>query len=82
MSSPSPATVNVREKFPFEAITKGVTYALPFVYVCGFVVLSLFEADYGIADLSLVRVKALAAGLSFAFFIGYPALVSIRAFNC
>jgi hypothetical protein len=81
VSSPSVATVKPPEKFPFEVIAKGVTYALPFVYVCGFVVLSLFEADYGIADFSLVRVKALAAGLLFVFFIAYPALVSIRSFQ-
>ena len=81
MSSPNTAAVKESDRFPFEAITKGVTYTLPFVYVCGFVVLSLFEADYGIADLSLVRVKALAAGLLFAFFIGYPSLVSIRSFQ-
>lgn len=82
MSSPSTsAGVTEPDKFSFEAIAKGVTYALPFIYVCGFVVLSLFEADYGIADLSLVRVKALAAGLLFAFFIGYPSLVALRFFQ-
>jgi hypothetical protein len=43
--------------------------------------LSLFEADYGIADLSLVRIKALAAGLLFAFFVGYPSLVAVRFFQ-
>jgi hypothetical protein len=81
VSSPSAAAVKEPDKFPFEAIAKGITYTLPFVYVCGFVILSLFEADYGIADLSLVRVKALSAGLLFAFFIGYPSLVSIRFFH-
>lgn len=81
VSSPSVAAVKESGKFPFEAIAKGVTYALPFVYVCGFVVLSLFEANYGIADLSLVRVKALAAGLLFTFFIGYPSLVAVRFFQ-
>jgi hypothetical protein len=81
VSSPSVATVKPAEKFSFEATAKGITYALPFVYVGGFVVLSLFEADYGIADFSVVRVKALAAGLLFAFFIAFPALASMRSFR-
>jgi hypothetical protein len=80
-SSPTVASFKESEKFPLEAIAKGITYSLPFLYVCGFIVLSLFEAEYGIADLSLVRVKALATGLLFVFFIGYPALVGIRSFQ-
>lgn len=81
MNSPTVVPPKEPEKFPLEAITKAVTYSLPIVYVCGFVVLSLFEGDYGIADLSVVKVKALAAGLLFLFFIGYPSLISIRAFE-
>jgi hypothetical protein len=81
VSSPDAVTVSERAKLPFETIAKGVTYALPLVYVCGFVILSLFEADYGIADLSLVRVKTLTAGLLFALFIIVPSLVSLRSFQ-
>jgi hypothetical protein len=81
MSSPNAGPISQRDTFSFEAIAKGITYALPFVYLCGFVILSLFEAEFGITDLSLVRVKTLAAGLLFALFITYPALVSLRAFQ-
>jgi hypothetical protein len=81
MSSPNAGPISQRGTFSFESITKGITYALPFIYLCGFVVLSLFEAEFGINDLSLVRVKTLAAGLLFALFIIYPSLASLRAFQ-
>jgi hypothetical protein len=81
VSSPTVASLKEPEKLPLEAIAKGITYSLPFLYVCGFIVLSLFDSEYGIADFSLVRVKALSAGLLFVFFIGYPALVGIRSFQ-
>lgn len=82
MSSSTPALAKAHaEKPTFEVVAKAITYALPFVYVCGFVVLSLFEAEYGIVDFSLIKVKAVAAGLLFAVFMAYPAIVSIRAFQ-
>lgn len=81
VSCSSAGEVKGSDRFSFEAIAKGTTYTLPFVYVCGFVILSLYEAEYGIADLSLVRVKPLAAGLLFAFFIGYPSIVGVRSFQ-
>jgi hypothetical protein len=76
-ATPSQQTPTV----PIERVAKLLTFALPLVYVCGFVVLSLYEAEFGIVDLSLVRVKALACGIAFVFFVAYPAIVGIRAFE-
>ena len=81
MGSAGTVQIKANEKVSLETVAKSITYALPLVYVCGFVILSLHEAQYGIADLSLIRVKALAAGLLFVIFLVYPSLVSIRFFE-
>ena len=64
-----------------EKLAKIVTYALPVVYVCGFVVVSLYEAEFGIADFALLRIKALAAGLLFVLFVGFPSVLGMRTFQ-
>src|SRR6266852_3866663 len=81
MNSPNTAPISQEESLSLERVAKISTFALPAVYLCGFVVLSLYDSGFGIADLSLVRVKALAAGLLFVFFIAYPSIVGIRAFQ-
>jgi hypothetical protein len=81
MSTPNTGPISQANSISFERVAKISTYSLPAVYLCGFVVLSLYDSDLGIADLSLVRVRALAAGLLFVFFIAYPSIVGMRAFR-
>jgi hypothetical protein len=81
MDTPNTAPIPLADSISLEKVAKISTYALPAVYLCGFVVLSLYEGGFGIADLSLVRVKALAAGLLFVFFIAFPSIVGMRAFQ-
>jgi len=82
MASPSaPQVAKSGTTFSAEKIAKIGTLALPVIYVCGFVIISLYEADFGIADFTLIKVKALAAGLGFGLFLAVPALAGIRSFR-
>jgi len=51
------------------------------VYVFGFVILSVFDSSYGIADFSLFRTKILSAGTVFAFMLTIPLIVTFRVFR-
>jgi len=82
MATPTPSTVSgPGATFSLEKVAKASTLALPGIYVCGFVVISLYEAEYGISDFTLIKVRALAAGLLFAVFSAIPALMGIRSFR-
>jgi MFS family permease len=51
------------------------------VYLFGFIIVSIFDASYGIADFSLFRTKVIAVGTLFVFLIGLAALLTFRAFQ-
>jgi hypothetical protein len=81
MSIPNTVPLRNASMPSLEKAAKISTYAIPPVYLCGFVVLSLYEGNFGIADLSPVRVKALAAGILFVFFLALPSVAAVRAFQ-
>jgi hypothetical protein len=50
------------------------------VYLFGFVVVSIFDATYGIVDFSIFRPRVIAVGLLFSILLAYPVVVVFRAF--
>src|SRR5260221_14478451 len=51
------------------------------VYLFGFVIVSIFDASYGIADFSLFRTKVIAVGTVFLILIAVPMLLTFRIFS-
>lgn len=54
--------------FPFSGAVLGAV-----LYVGGFVVVSLYEGQFGITEFGLLRTRVLAAGLLLALFVVLPA---------
>src|ERR1700680_2536921 len=50
------------------------------VYLFGFVIVSIFDATYGIVDFSLFRPRVIAVGLLFSILLAFPIIVVFRAF--
>src|SRR5690348_15594843 len=51
------------------------------VYLFGFIIISIFDASYGIADFSLFRTKVIAVGTLFVFLIVLAMLLTFRMFH-
>jgi hypothetical protein len=51
------------------------------VYVFGFVIVSISDASYGIADFSLFRTKVVAVGILFALLLAIPVMLTFRMFG-
>jgi hypothetical protein len=51
------------------------------VYLFGFIIVSIFDASYGIADFSLFRTKVIAVGTLFVILIALPMLLTFRMFS-
>jgi len=51
------------------------------VYLFGFIVVSIFDASYGIADFNLFRTKVVAVGSLFVFLLAVPMVVTFRMFS-
>jgi hypothetical protein len=51
------------------------------VYLFGFIIMSIFDARYGIADFALFRPRIVASGCLFAFLALLPMLMTLRAFS-
>jgi hypothetical protein len=51
------------------------------VYLFGFIVVSVFDASYGIADFSVFRTKVIAVGALFVFLVGLAMIVTFRIFH-
>lgn len=51
------------------------------VYLFGFVIVSIHDASFGIADFSLFRTKAIAVGCLFGFLVALPIVVTFRTFR-
>src|SRR6266404_1058452 len=51
------------------------------VYLFGFIVVSIFDATYGIADFNLFRTKVIAVGTLFVFLIAVPMVLTFRMFS-
>ena len=50
-------------------------------YLSGFIIISVFDASYGIADFSLVRTKVIAVGGLFVLLLSLPVIVTFRMFG-
>jgi hypothetical protein len=50
------------------------------VYIFGFIIVSVFDATYGIADFSLFRTRVIGAGLVFVCLLGIPMVATLRMF--
>jgi hypothetical protein len=51
------------------------------VYLFGFIIMSVFDASYGIADFSLFRTKVIAVGTLFVFLTALPMVLTFRMFS-
>jgi hypothetical protein len=51
------------------------------VYLFGFIIVSVFDATYGIADFSLLRTKVISVGIVFAVLVGLSVVVTFRMFS-
>jgi hypothetical protein len=51
------------------------------VYLFGFIVVSIFDASYGIADFNLFRTKVIAVGSLFVFLLAVPMVATFRMFS-
>jgi hypothetical protein len=50
------------------------------VYLFGFIIVSIFDASYGIADFNLFRTKVIAVGTLFVFLLAVPMMMTFRMF--
>jgi hypothetical protein len=50
------------------------------VYLFGFIIVSIFDASYGVADFNLFRTKVIAVGTLFVFLLAVPMLMTFRMF--
>jgi hypothetical protein len=51
------------------------------IYVCGFVIVTLHHARFGISQFDVLRPRIIAAGVSFMLLTAVPALISLRFFG-
>jgi hypothetical protein len=51
------------------------------VYIFGFIIMSIFDAKYGISDFALFRSKVIAVGTMFVFLVGFAVIVTFRTFS-
>lgn len=51
------------------------------VYLFGFIIVSIFDATYGIADFSLFRTKVIAVGTVFVVLVGLGMVLTFRMFS-
>jgi hypothetical protein len=70
---------NKFEKLQFASAALGVAAVV--VYLLGFVVISVFDGSYGIADFSLFRTKAIAAGTLFSALAALGVVITFRTFH-
>jgi len=61
--------------------SQALVVAAGLVYLFGFIIVSVFDASYGIADFSLFRTKVIAVGTLFAFLIALAMLMTFRMFH-
>jgi hypothetical protein len=48
------------------------------VYVCGFIIVSVFDSTYGIVDFALFRTEIAATGTLFLFVLMFPVVFVLR----
>lgn len=70
-----------RRQLSIDSLARSVAYIMAGIYASGFLLISLYDAQFGISDFSLLKAQALAAGLCLAAMVAVPALVGIRAFG-
>jgi hypothetical protein len=61
-----------------DLIVKATVILAAFLYGCGFLVISIHQYSYGIAEMSLLRPKVLAAGIWFLCFAAVPFVLVIE----
>lgn len=61
--------------------SQALVIAAGLVYLFGFIIVSVFDASYGIADFSLFRTKVIAIGTVFVFLLSLPVIGIFRMFG-
>src|SRR6266568_3613806 len=70
-----------RTKTTLETFSQALVVGAGLLYLFGFVIVSIFDASYGVADFSLFRTKVLAVGTLFVFLLSLPVLLTFRMFG-
>lgn len=89
MTEPNPQTMNGSEgpaatpsrvKLPelLDALSKGTVVTLIVIYGCGFLIVSLHNASYGVSEVSPLKPKILAAGTLFLLLTLIPIILARR----
>jgi len=64
-----------------QALSHVLAVGAALVYFFGYVIVSVFDATYGIADFSLFRTKVIAVGALFVFLVALGMLLTFRMFS-
>jgi hypothetical protein len=65
----------------FQTSSQALVLAAALVYLFGFIIVSIFDASYGIADFSFFRTKVVAVGTLFVFLCALAMLLTFRMFH-
>lgn len=64
-----------------QTVSQALIVGAGLVYLFGFLIVSIFDATYGIADFSLFRTKVIAVGGLFVFLVALAMVVTFRMFS-
>src|SRR6266481_3438834 len=64
-----------------QTITHALVVGAGLVYLFGFIIISVFDATYGIADFALFRTKVVAVGTLFVVLVALAMLLTFRMFS-
>ena len=81
MGVPSAAMSENRTTSFLQSSSQALVLGAGAVYLFGFIVVSVFDASYGIADFNLFRTKVVAAGTLFVFLLAVAMVVTFRMFS-
>lgn len=64
-----------------QTISHALVVGAGVLYIFGFIIVTAFDASYGISDFSLFRTKVIAVGCLFVFLLALPVVVAFRTFK-
>ena len=64
-----------------EALTRIGALVIGSVYVAGFIIVTLYHAEFGVGEISVFKARVLSAGILFALLTAFPVMLAAQTFG-
>ncbi len=82
MATPAQELISKRSGFPrLEALTRVSAVAIGSIYVAGFIIVTIYHAEFGIGEIGLFKARVLSAGILFALLTALPVALAGRIYG-